>query len=216
MTNRPDFDVNGWMRLIGEVQQLGLDTARAVAERFSDLADTNLGAQARTTPPVEAARSTWRAMIDGVTDSATQEQLIAAAQGVTDAMLGMMSAAWDFFVESTSGAGAVTWGSGQADLGSAAPGATTSGSVYVHVGRSDVPDEVRLRVGPLTSGAGDELPAGSIDLDPASIDAPQAGRSYEVTIRTTVPKDAVPGTYHGHLFARTVPPSAVPIRVEVT
>lgn len=215
MTDRPNFDVSGWMRLISDVQQLGLDTARSVADRFADLADSNLGSQGDSTQPWDTAVSTWRNLVDEATDQQTQEQLVVAAQGMTDAMLGMMRAAWDFFAESAAGAGSLSWGTGSADLGSAPPGGQTAGKVFIHVGRSAVPDEVRLRVGPVTSGSGDLLPDDAIEMAPSSVVDPEGGRSYPVEVRVSIPEDAVSGVYHGHLFARTVPPSAVPLRVEV-
>ena len=216
MTDRPNFDVSGWMRLIGEVQQLGLDTARAVADRFADMAEANLGSRAGSTPPMEAAASAWRNMVEEATDSETQQQMMTAAQGMTDAMLGMMRAAWDFFAESAGGVNSMTWGSGPVDLGSAAPGGETTGTVYVHVGRQEVPEAVKLRVGPLTSGSGDALSDDAVKLDPKSVKEPEGGRSYPIKVKVSIPKKTAAGEYHGHLFANTNPPSAVPLRVEVT
>lgn len=215
MTDRPQFDIASWMRLISDVQQLGLDTARSVAERFADMADTSIGGAAGT-QPVDSAIAAWRKMFDTATDSDTQQQLTAAAQAMTDSMLGMMRAAWDFFSDTAVGAGAMAWGGGgAADLGSAPAGGSTSGTVYVHVGRDSVPDEVKVRVGEMVTGHGETLPPEAFSFEPASIDTPEAGRSYSVKVTVAVPEGSTPGSYHGHFFADTEPPRAVPVSLVV-
>lgn len=216
MTERPEFDMSGWVNLISEVQQLGLETARTVAARFGDLADANLGAAGSTAaPPVDAAVTAWRTMVDQATDPAMQQQVTAAAQKMTDAIVGMMRAAWDVMSESAADVSTLGWPSQAADLGSAAGGAIAEGKVHVHVGSNNVPGEVKLRVSDLAAGSGDTIPGAAVRIDPGAIQAPQSGHHYPVTLKVAVPDDATVGRYHGYLFAQTVPPSAVAIHVDV-
>ncbi len=210
-------DVNEWIRLVGEVQRLGIDTARSVAARFGDLAEGSLGSQARSAAPVEAAVSTWRSLVDQATDPEVQRQFASAAQSLTAAFVDMMQAAWDVFTDSASGFAAASWTtSDSVDLGSVAAGQRTVGRAFVNVGAGTPPSQIALRVGELTSGAGDKLPEGAVVANPASIVDPAAGKSSAVTLEVTVPDDAAPGDYHGFLFARTDPATATALHLEVT
>ena len=217
--SRPPFDFAEVWRLIGEAQRFGFETARNVSARFGDLADSDLGSRAMGSPPVEAAMSAWRSLVDQATSSEAQEQFTAAAQTFGEAFVDMWQAAWQVFTDSTSevGFGGFTWPTrAGADLGTVTAGSSATGKAYVHVGRDNVPNTVKIRAGSLATGAGGEIPAEAVSVDPDQIDSPDPGRSYEITVTVDVPRDAAPGRYHGFLFALTEPESAVSIHLEVS
>ena len=216
---RPTLDLSEVWRLIGEAQRFGFETARTVSSRFGDLADTDLGSRALGSPPVEAAMNVWKTLIEEATGSEAQEQFASAAQTFGEAVVDMWQAAWQIFTASTSeiGFSGLAWPpSSSADLGSVPAGATATGKAYVHVGREDVPDSVKLRAGSLTTGSEETIPDGAVSIDPEQIEHPDAGRTHEVTVTVDVPAKATPGRYHGFLFALTEPQSAVAIHLEVT
>lgn len=215
MTDRSEFDMSGWMQLIGEVQQLGLETARNVAARFASMAETGMRGGGAGTNPLDAALEMWNSMVEPASDTETQERVSAAAQSMSDAVVAMMRMGWDLWSRAAQGFNLLSWPA-VADLGSAAAGATASGLAYVNIGWSDAPDAVALRAGELTAASGVSIPVAAIRLDPAVIDRPEAGKTYPIEIEVTVPEEVSPGSYHGHLFVRMEPPSALPMRLTVT
>lgn len=215
MTDRSNLDLSGWVRLVGEVQQLGLETARAVASRFAGLADRSLGDTNMAAAPVDAAVSAWRTLVDQTMSDQAVEQFTAASQAMTDAFVEMMQAAWTWATESTMQLGAVPRTAATADLGSVAPGSQGTGTAYVHVAHDATPDAVALRVGEMATGSGATLAPGTVTSDPAVIEDPVPGRTYQVKLHVDVPADTERGRYRGYLFARTEPETAVAIELEV-
>jgi len=213
---RDAVDMGEWIRLIGEVQRLGVDTARSVAARFGDLAESSLGRASAL--PFDTAVETWRSVVDQATDPDVQEQFTAAAQTLTSALVDMMQAAWEVFSSSVG-----DWGPGagfgrqaaSVDLGSVAPGGRTAGTAYVRIGSGAPSDEVKLHLGDLASAAGDVLDESASSLHPEIIESPGAGTAHEVVIRVVVPDDAVPGHYHGFLHVLSVPDGAIAVHIEI-
>lgn len=215
MTERRDFDMSGWIELIGEVQQLGLQTARSVASRFGEMAETGMRGGGTGSTPLDAAVGLWNSMMEPAGDAEVQDRIGAAAQSMSDAIVAMMRMGFEMWSQAAQGFNMLSWPAA-ADLGSVQPGATASGTAYVHVGWGDPPPDVALRVGDLTSGTGAAIDSAAIRLDPAALDRPEAGKTYPVSLEVAVPDDAKAGVYHGHMFVMTEPPSAVAVRLEVS
>ena len=220
-------DVAEWVRLVGEVQRLGMDAAREVIGRFSAMADDTMGEPSRRAWSWDDApgdfswqevAAPWRRLWDQASDDERSQQFVAAAQNLADSFVAVVQSAWDFFADNMvapsddprSAAAAV-------DLGSVAAGYEATARAQLAIPAGGVSDVVKLRVGPMAKGAGDAvLDANSIKPEPATIDTPTPGTSYSIDLVVSIPRDAAPGRYHGYLFAGTEPETAIPIRLEVT
>ncbi len=162
-------------RLVEDVQQLGLHSASAVMGRYAQAVEEALGLDH---PPRAASPPDAGTIID---DAA---RLAGAYLGFLDGLAGLVDrrSRPDARLETV-------------HLPATPPGATSRVSVWVHNGTGE-PVVGTVRVGPLVSAEGSELPVGAATVEPSSVTVPAGGRA-EVVLRVDVPAGQRPGTYVG-------------------
>lgn len=87
--------------------------------------------------------------------------------------------------------------------------------VWVHPGGDLTPGVLQFLLSDLVSGSGESIPGSVGSFAPAQITTPVAAGTATL-LRLTMPADAVPGCYHGHVFAHGTTGAAVPIMVTLT
>lgn len=222
-TGAPRIDLSSWWHLIEEVQRLGFETARGVADRFGEMADGAFSGRAGRIPQADAMVNAWQSLIERSGDPEVQEKMVATAETMTKAAIDICQTAWDAVVESMPAGGFAGFGapppgsgSGGVRIGSTAPGHTVAGDVYVHIPADVDAPQVALRASALHAASGEVIDDAAIHLDPTVIEDPRPGESYRVIISVDVPRDAAAGNYHGLLFTLIEPESVVNVRLEVT
>ncbi len=230
MTGQPDggdgaprFDLSSWWHLIEEVQRLGFETARGVADRFGDMADGAFSGRAGRIPQAEDVANAWQSFIERSGDPEMQERMVATAETMTKAAIDICQTAWDAVVESMPAGGFPGFGApspsssgGGVKIGSTPPGHTVTGAVYIHLAAQVDAPKIALRASALHAGSGDVIDDAAIHLDPAEIDDPKPGESYRVGVSVDVPRDAAAGNYHGLLFTLIEPENVINLQLEVT
>ena len=217
----PILDLSNWWNLIGEVQRLGFETARGVADRFGEMAGGAFADRVRA-PRLDSIVEAWQSLIERSGDPQTQAKMVATAETMTKAAIDFCQVVWDAVVTAVpepgpTGAGSSQDPSGKSGvfIGSTSPGQTVEGDVFVHIAAGTNAEVVVLRAGSLHAGPGESIEDSAIRLEPAQIDGPKPGESYRVKVAIDVPPDASSGTYHGLLFTLTEPDSVVNLRLEV-
>ena len=87
--------------------------------------------------------------------------------------------------------------------------------VWVHPGGDLTPGVLQFLLSDLVSGSGESIPGSVGSFAPEQIATPVAAGTATL-LRLTMPADAVPGCYHGHVFAHGTTGAAVPIMVNLT
>jgi hypothetical protein len=221
---RPEDWLDGYGRLdpdgrFVEFQRLGLDAASSIMARFAEFWDVAPGDRepdpgpfgARPAGPGEPSPSG-----DPLHDARAE-----AARGL-DAVLDMTRKLFESTLDLADAAlrrpHLGTWLADGAvhEAGitvEAVPGATSSGSAWLHH-RGDRSGPVRFdAVAP--RAAGRDAPAGTVTVEPATLDPLADGDRVELSVSVTVDPATPPGTYHGLLLADGLPDAALAVRLVV-
>lgn len=95
------------------------------------------------------------------------------------------------------------------------PGRVAEARVWVHSVGDLAPGTLHFLLGDLVAASGESLPGSLASFAPEQIATPVAVGAATL-LRLSVPADATPGQYHGHLFAHGVTGAAVPVMVTLT
>jgi len=96
-----------------------------------------------------------------------------------------------------------------------APGGETKGLFWIHNTAAVPVAGVRPHTLPPRSHLGDELPAGAVRFDPASLDPVPPRSSCGIEVRVSVPVTTRPGTYISIILVRNIAEMHLPLRVTV-
>jgi hypothetical protein len=187
------------LRLIEDVQTLGLSCAAAVADRYVGLVDRYLGQRAGSP--------------GGRADAAGEAALVEVAERMAQ----VWSRSADVLATALSQAAASPDASPQGEvlhLPPARAGTSSTRSLWVH-NPTPEPVSVTIRVSALVSADGRSLPPGSVVLEPAGDVPVRAGGAAEVRVRALVPPSTPPGHVHGLLTSTAAPSQALALHLEV-
>jgi len=222
----PGLDTAAASRMVAEVQRLGLDTAKVVIDRFSEMAGRwpsgPSGSTASTAAPTPPGSPTSPASSAGVAMAPAlapgpQRQLQADAERAVDAYLNVVRRLYDVVAGLTGPPGTTTVGVGSEPLRlpPASPGGTTSAYVWLHNTTPAAVSTLVPRAAVLVDHQGQQLPGEALSFDPGAVDQLDAGGSRQLLATLRVPADATPGTYHGLLLVEHLPALALHVIAEV-
>jgi hypothetical protein len=205
----PGLDTASASRMVAEVQRLGLDTAKMVIDRFSELAGQW----------PSAARGDGRGS-QGAAAASTREppaQLQADAERAVDAYLNVVRRLYDVVAGFTGAPSGTPAGTGPEPvrLPPAAPGGTTSAYVWLHNTTADATTALVPRAVDLVDHHGNRISGGALAFDPAAVAQLDPGASSQLLATLRLPSDAVPGTYHGLVLVEHLPDVALHVVAEV-
>jgi hypothetical protein len=215
----PGLDPAAASRMVAEVQRLGLDTARMVIDRFTELAGRwpsagwGDGSGAAGSSPSGAAGVTMGAP----PASSASPQLRADTERAVDAYLNVVRRLYDVVAGFAGSPGAAPPGPGPEPLRlpPASPGGTTSAYAWLHNTTPEAATALVPRAAGLVDHHGHQLPGDALSFDPAVVAQLEPGTSRQLLTTLRLPADAVPGTYHGLVLVEHLPTLALHVVVEV-
>jgi hypothetical protein len=182
---------------IGDVGQLGLETAAAVVERLLHV-----------TRQVGDLRLP---LFPSGPDPAATRRLRADAERLID-----LYAEWTrLLVEVSLDGAAPTRSPDVLTLGPVAPAGTAQATVWFHVLDGPGAGPATLRATDLTAHDGSRVLARAVGFDPPALPTGSPRTSHEVAVRVSVPRRTRPGLYHGHLLAAGLAEVSLPVRLTV-
>lgn len=188
------------LRLIEDVQSLGLSCAAVVADRYVGLVDRYLGQRGRS----EGARS----------DPVGDDSLVEVAERVVQVWSRSSEVLSTVISQAAAGPGEDPPAGEILHLPPVRAGESSTSQVWVHNPTPD-PVAVALRVSAFVSADGRSLPAGSVALEPPGpLPVPQGGAGA-VELRVLVPPATPPGHFHALLTSTATPSQALPVHLEV-
>ena len=211
----PDGEINAL--LAAEVQRLALDTARAVADRLSEMFQRfrreGVGSRApgeRRGPPDS----------DRPGEDAASRRLQAAAERGFDGYLRVLDSVNEIAAPLLArGLSALSRPDRRdADcliLPESAPGGRSSARLWLHNTSASGVQALRLLTPGLFSNTGRMLPAGAIEFAPASIQRLDAGQSQEILVVADLPPSLHSAVYHGQILVENLPDVAFPVTLDV-
>jgi hypothetical protein len=217
----PGLDTAAASRMVAEVQRLGLDTARMVIDRFSELAGQWPSAAWRdgTCAPPAAPQARGASTPDppAAVVAGPQRQLQADAERAVDAYLNVVRRLYNVVAGFAAVPSGPSSGAGPEPLRlpPASPGGTTSAYAWLHNTTSEAVAGLLPRAADLVDHQGHHLPGGSLSFDPATVAQLDPGGSRQLLATLRVPVDAVPGTYHGLVLVEHLPALALQVVAEV-
>jgi hypothetical protein len=220
----PGLDTAAASRMVAEVQRLGLDTARIVIERFSELAaqwpsgqwpSGASGDGPGAAPPRARAASTPGGPPSVV--GGPQRQLQADAERAVDAYLNVVRRLYDVVAGFAMTPQGTTAGPGPEPLRlpPASPGGTTSVYAWLHNTTPSAATALFPRATDLVDHRDHHIPGESLTFDPAAVAQLDPGASRQLLATLRVPVDAVAGTYHGLVLVEHLPALALHVVAEV-
>lgn len=192
----PPLDSMAGLRVLGEVQRLGLDAANSVIARLTERTNGSARRPAGD-DPVEQLGALAEVFVDSVL----------AAAGTARSSAGPLQAP-------DIGPGA----SGVPEVLSAraAVGERAELELWLHNYTDDVAREIRFHCTGLISSDGEHLEASGVTVGPPGPLELHAASSRRVQVCLDVPTDAAPGRYRGVLSAGGLADMWVVLEVEVT
>ena len=208
--------------MVAEVQRLGLDTAKVVIDRFSELAGRwpsgpSASAGSTITASPTAPGSSAQAAMTPSLAPGPQRQLQADAERAVDAYLNVVRRLYDVVagLAGTPGSAPAAGGPEPLRLPPASPGGTTSVYAWLHNTTNEAVTALVPRAAVLVDHQGHQLPGETLSFDPPSVDQLDRGASRQLLATLRVPADAAPGTYHGLVLVEHLPALALHVIAEV-
>jgi hypothetical protein len=214
----PGLDTAAASRMVAEVQRLGLDTARMVIDRFSELAGQWPSAQ---WPPTQWSSAGWgngdsRPGGAGAPTAATPAPLQADAERAVDAYLNVVRRLYDVVAGFAPPIGPRgDTGVEPLRLPPASPSGTTSAYAWLHNSTPVPATALVLRAADLVDHQDHRISGAAVTFDPVAVSRLEPGASRQVLATLRVPVDAVPGTYHGLVLVEHLPELALHVVAEV-
>jgi hypothetical protein len=203
-------------RLAQEVQNLGFDAARTIAERFVEVfaqfATANGGAgTSRADSGGGPGSGVWGSGRSG-------RSLASDMQRATEAyvaILGQLNEISLRCLDASRWWEASAAEPGDLRLPDVAPGGRVSAKLWLHNTTATAAVELRPWCPGLASHTGVSLPGSAVTCTPGRIDRLDPGASREILVTVAVGEDAHPGAYHGQLLVEHLPDVVFPLRIRV-
>ena len=152
------------------------------------------------------------------TDPVGEQQLRAASARLTDLFAGLMQDGVEAYIELAQSLllrpAAAPAGSPAGLSLRGAPGAFVATTVWIHAAEQDLARDVPLRLSDLESPAGGRIAGAQARFAPTQLRA-RAGESASSLLTLTIPPQAGPGTYFGHVLAGGQAAAAVALQLVV-
>jgi len=195
MTGRPA--AHGARALVGDVQRFGLFSAAAVVDRYVEIVNRAIAADAVISRPPLAERDATRADL---------------AARVAAACLELLDAVTSVLVQA-----GPAWTAPDQEgltLPRTSAGSGSEVSVWVHNPTAAPVTSVELRATSL-AGSRSSIPVEAVSFTPSSVPVVEPGAARAVRLHVAVPAGQPPGCYHGLVVSSVDGSQPIPMSLEV-